>query len=145
MRAIGWMSILLYMAPAMALESTKLNDVIKSNGIGDIDLFNAFDAQRTLDGAVLEQFRLDNNGELVFAVDVNEAASGSEKASSQGVAIEAAELILIIGGVEYRYNQFTTRTHSMLAIKGSTQRNLYSTLIGDVGSNRITANTDSDI
>jgi LruC domain-containing protein len=33
----------------------------------------------------------------------------------------------------------------MLALNGSTQRSLYSTLLGNSGSNRITPNTDSDI
>lgn len=145
MGGMAWMSFLLFTSSATALQSTKLNDVIKANGSGNINLFTAFDSKRTLDGATLEQFRQDNSGELVFAIDINEAADGSEKASSQGVSIESAELILIIGGVEHRYNQFTTRTHSMLAMKGSTQRNLYSTLLGDSGSNRITPSTDSDL
>lgn len=144
-RVMIWMSILFCTSPVLALQSTKLNDVIKANGSGNINLFTAFDSKRTLDGATLEQFRQDNSGELVFAIDINEAANGSEKASSQGVSIESAELILIIGGVEHRYNQFTTRTHSMLAMKGSTQRNLYSTLLGDSGSSRITPNSDSDL
>jgi LruC domain-containing protein len=145
MQVMSGILCLLFASSVMALQSIKLNDVIKANGSGNIDLFTPFDSKHTLDAAVLEQFRQDNDGELVFAIDINEAANGSEKASTQGVAIESAELILIIDGTEYRYNQFTTRTNSMLAIKGSTQRGLYSTLLGDSGSNRITPNSDSDI
>lgn len=137
---------LLFLSTAShALVSAKLNDVIKANGSGDIDLFDPFHAKHIIDGNVLEQFRLDNNGELVFAVDINEAANGSEKASTQGVSIKTAELILTIDGVEYHFDQYSTRTTSMLATKGSTQRSLYSTLLGDSGSSRITPNSDSDI
>ena len=139
------MPFMLFASSVIALESTKLKDVIKSNGIGNINLFTPFDNKNTLNAEILEQFRQDNNGELVFAIDVNEAANGSEKASTQGVAIESAELILIINGTEFRYDQYTTRTHSMLAKNGSTQRNLYSTLLGDTGSSRITSSTDSEL
>jgi len=137
--------ILFFSSTILALESIRLNDVISANGSGDIDLFTPFASKHTLNGDILEQFRQNNDGELVFAIDINEAADGSEKSSSQGVSIASAELTIIINGVEYRYNQFTTRTHSMLAIKGSTQRSLYSTLLGDSGSNRITPNSDSDL
>ncbi|MEE8379182.1 MAG: LruC domain-containing protein [Gammaproteobacteria bacterium] len=142
---INGIFILLFSSTVNALESTRLTDVIKANGRGDIDLFNPSSPSRILNADVLEQFRVDNNGELVFVVDVNEASDGSESASSQGISIQSAELIFIIGGSEYRYSQFSTRTNSMLAMKGSTQRSLYSTLLGDSGSNRITPNTDSDI
>ena len=104
---------LLIPATAMALVSIKLNDVIKANGSGNIDLLIPFQTKHTIDGPVLGQFRQNNNGDLVFAVDINEAASGTEKASSQGVAIGSAELVIIIDGVEYRYSQFSTRSTSM--------------------------------
>ena len=142
---IIYFAMLLFSSSTLALQSTKLVDVIKANGSGDIDLFKPFNAKLTLNGEVLEQFRQNNNGELVFAIDINEASNGSEKASSQGVTIESAELILVINDVEYRYNNFTTRTHSIVAKKGSTQRSLHSTLLGNSGSNRITPNSDSDL
>jgi len=145
MQTLFWIPFLLSISSVMALESTKLDDVISANGGGDIDLFSPFNTKRTLNGNVLEQFRQNNGGELVFAIDINEAADGSEKSSSQGVSIESAELVIIINGIEFHYAQFTTRSHSMLAIKGSSQRKLYSTLLGDSGSNRITPNKDSDL
>jgi len=144
-QVISTILCLLFTSSAMALQSIKLNDTIKANGSGNINLLTPFDSKHSLDSALLEQFRQNNNGELVFAVDINEAANGSEKASTQGVAIESAELILIISGLEHRYDQFTTRTHSMLAKKGSTQRQLHPTLLGNTGSSRITPNKDSDL
>jgi len=144
-QAIACILIFLFSSTVMAFQSTKLKDVIKSNGVGTIDLFTPFNNNTTLDAATLEQFRLDNNGELVFAIDVNEAANGTEKASTQGVAIESAVLVFIIDSVEYRYDQYTTRTHTMLATSGETQRNLYSTLLGNTGSSRITPNSDSEL
>ena len=68
------------------ISSVVLTDVIKSQGTGNIDLFKDVTAQQ------LEALRLDNGGALVFAVDINEDASGSEKASSQGVAIKSVTL-----------------------------------------------------
>ena len=131
--------------PVSAIESTRFTDVIKSNGSGDIDLFNPSTNGRVVDGPALEQFRLDNNGQLAFAVDVNEAADGSEKSSSQAVTIDTATLILTIGGTDYTYGVFTTTTRTLLARKGETNRSLYYSLIGDSGSNRITTNSSSDI
>jgi hypothetical protein len=131
--------------PVSAIESTRLTDVINSNGSGDIDLFNPSTNGRVIDGPALEQFRLDNNGQLVFAVDVNEAANGSEKSSSQAVTIDTATLILTMGGTDYTYGVFTTTTRTLLARKGETNRSLYYSLIGDSGSNRITTNSSSDI
>ena len=139
----SFISLVIFTSLVKALESIKLDDVIASNGIGNINLFDPFKPEHTLNASILEQFRQNNDGELVFAVDVNEAANGSEKASTQGVAIESVELIIVIEGVEFRYTEFTTRTHSILAKKGSTQRGLYSTLIGNSGSNRITSNSAS--
>ena len=130
---------------AHALVSIKLNDVIKSNGIGNIDLLTPSSNMHIITSVMLEEFRQNNGGDMVFAVDVNEAASGSEKASTQAVTIESAELIFIINGNEFRFNQFSTRTNSMLAKSGTTQRSLYSTLLGNTGSNRITTNSESDL
>jgi len=119
--------------------SVQLTDVIKSNGTGNIDLFKDTTA------ANLELLRLDNGGELVFAVDVNEAADGSEKASSQGITIGSAWLLFTIGGVDYQYTAFSTTTQTLVAVQGSTNRMLYYTMVGDTGSNRITPATTSDL
>jgi LruC domain-containing protein len=122
-----------------ALESVRLSDVIKSNGSGDIDPLKDTTATN------LEQLRLDNGGELVFAVDVNEAAAGSEKASCQGITVASATLQLTIDGVEYQFSDFSTRTRTLAAIQGSSNRLPYYTLIGDAGSNRISTDTTSDL
>ncbi len=130
---------------AQALESSRLTDVIKSNGDGNIDVFNPSTTGRIIDGPTLEAFRQDNDGTIVFAVDVNEAADGSEKASSQAVTIDTARLEITIGGTVRTYTDYSTTTRTLLARKGQTTRSLYQSLIGDSGSNRITSNTDSDL
>ncbi|MDG9666307.1 LruC domain-containing protein [Hahella sp. CR1] len=128
-----------------ATVSKRLNDVIESRGIGNINVMDIAGSQPDLTGAELEAFRLDNGGRLVFAIDVNEAANGTEKASSQGVAIENLELIVESAGVTHVFTDFWSQSQSMLAPKGEQQRQLRYTLIGDTGSSRITPNTDSDI
>ena len=132
-------------SPAHALESTRLTDVIKSSGDGNIDVFNPSTSGRIIDGPTLEAFRQDNDGQVVFAVDVNEAADGSEKASSQAVTVDTAQLVITIGGTNYIYDSYSTITRTLLARKGQTTRSLYYSLIGDSGSSRITSNTDSDL
>ena len=132
-------------ATANALESTRLSDVIKSNGIGDIDIMMPASPNRVINGPTLEAFRLNNDGNIVFAIDVNEAANGTEKASSQGVTIKQATLTFSIGDAEYSYSLYNTKTKSLLAEKGSLSRSLYYTLIGDTGSSRITNSSSSDI
>lgn len=134
------LSLMFIANPSYAAQSYIFTDVIKSNGIGYIDLF------KDVNGTVLESLRIDGEGELIFGVDVNEAADGTEKSSSQGVAIKSAELVLTTSdGNSTKYTVFTTKTQSLLAEKGSTQRNAYYTLIGDTGSNRITGSAISDI
>ena len=128
-----------------ALESSRLTDVIKSNGSGDIDVFDPSATGRVIDGPVLEAFRQDNNNQIIFAVDVNEAADGSEKASSQAVTVDSAQLLITIGGTQRVYDSYATITRTLLARKGQTSRSLYYSLIGDSGSNRITSNSSSDL
>jgi LruC domain-containing protein len=109
--------------------------VIKSSGTGTIDLLKDGTASE------IEQFRQDSDGTLLFAVDVNEAANGSEKASSQAVTIDTLVLRATIGGSEYLFDSFSTTTQADLARAGSTSRSPFYTLIGDSGSNRITGNS----
>lgn len=125
--------------------SRRLLDVIKSNGQGSINLFKLSGSRPDLTGADLEAFRVDNNGELVFAVDVNEAANGTEKASSQGVTIKSAVLTVVIDGVTHTFSNYWTRTQTLVAERGATTRSTYFTLLGDSGSSRITSSTDSDL
>lgn len=125
--------------------STRLKDVIKANGVGNINLFTPSSPSRVINGATLEAFRQDNNGVLAFAVDVNEAANGQEKASSQGVALETVSLVVVIEGVTHTFTTFSTQTTSLLAKGSQTTRQAYYTLIGDTGSARITNSSTSDI
>ena len=126
-------------ALAQELVSVRMSDVIKSQGTGNIDLF------KDVSAIELEQFRQDNDGFLVFAVDINEDASGSEKASSQGVAIKSvrftvgfddgSELILDTAG-----DCCFSETQALLAEAPATDRSAYYTLLGESGSSRITSN-----
>lgn len=77
---------------------------------------------------------------MVFAIDINEASNGSEKAESQGVAVLEAWLDVRIDGIKYRFTDYTTKTQSVLAENGSENRQMYYTLIGETGSSRITSN-----
>ncbi len=119
--------------------SVRLTDVIKSQGTGNIDLF------KDLNASQLEQLRADNDGVLVFAVDINEAASGSEKASSQAVAIKSVRLTIgLADGSQLIYdsadNCCVSETQALLAEAPDDTRNLYYTLLGESGSSRITSN-----
>ncbi len=145
---IHWLillSLLAMDAGAQTISSTRLKDVITSSGTGNIDLFRASVQARNLTAADLERFRTNNNGSLVFAIDVNEAASGLEKSASQGVAVDTARVVVVVAGERRVFSEFSTKTRSLLARAGETSRSSYFTLIGDGGSGRITSNGDSDI
>ena len=123
---------------AQELESIRLTDVIKSQGTGNIDLFKNVSASQ------LEQLRLDNDGQLVFGVDINEAASGTEKASTQAVTVKY--VVLTIGfedGSQQVYDATSgwfTETYTLVAEAPGTTRSTYYTLLGESGSSRITSN-----
>lgn len=133
-------------AQAQTYTSTKLRDVVTS-GSGNIDVFRAANGSKQPNptAATVEWLRLDNDAALVFAVDVNEAASGTEKASSQGVTVKSARVTAVISGTTYQFTEFSTRTQASVAEGTSTARSLQYTLIGDTGSSRITSNSSSDI
>lgn len=121
--------------PVLAQDSVRLADTIKS-GVGDI---NAFDGQGKLvvTAAQIEALRIDNNGYVVLGVDINEAASGTEKAETQGVAVESVALTALIDGEVKTYTEFKTQTQTIVAKAGSENRESYYTLIGATGSNAI--------
>lgn len=143
--AAAWLLIGVSVPASAEVLSRRLLDVIKSNGEGNINLFKLSGSRPDLSGADLEAFRLDNNGELVFAVDVNEAANGTEKASSQGVTIKSAVLTVVVDGVPHTFSNYWTRTQTLVAERGASTRDTYFTLLGDSGSSRITSSTDSDL
>ena len=127
-----------HLTAAQELTSVRLTDVIKSQGTGSIDLFKDVTASQ------LEQYRVDNDQRLVFAVDINEAASGTEKASTQAVTVKA--VLLTIGfqdGSVKVYDSTTgwfTETSTLVAEAPGSDRSTYYTLLGESGSSRITSN-----
>ena len=129
---------------AQGQESVKLTDVIKSNGSGHIDLFKDVTAIQ------LEQFRIEHDGSIVLAVDVNEDARGTEKASSQAVTLKSLTLTITYNDdVQAAYDSNEdccfTETKALLAEAPGTERQLHYTMLGDTGSNRITSsNTIQD-
>jgi LruC domain-containing protein len=125
-------------AQAQELVSVRLTDVIKSQGTGNIDLM------KDVTPSGLEQYRLENSGALVFAVDINEDASGSEKASSQGVAVKSIRFIadfddgsqLVLDSAE---GCCFTETQALLAEAPGETREPFYTLLGESGSSRISS------
>ncbi|MBK8814186.1 MAG: hypothetical protein IPN42_01100 [Methylococcaceae bacterium] len=127
------------------LISRRFEGSIRSNGIGDFSLMRRSTGDKLITATELEAFRKDNNGNLVFAVDVNESSKGSENRDSQGIAVQSAWIDVRINNVLYQFANFTTQTRSSLAAVGSTNRQMYYTLLGEAGSSRITSNNKSDI
>lgn len=139
-----YLFITLYCSAAFSLDSVKLKDTIKQ-GYGYIDLFRAQQSKNNLTASDLEFLRVSSSENLVFAVDINEAANGTEKASTQGVTVDSVSLIIVRQGIESRYNQFSTPTSSLVARIGETTREFHYTLIGETGSSRITGSGLNDI
>jgi len=117
-------------------ETTQLKHTI-SQGTGDINILLA-QGNKAISPVTVEALRLQNNGLLMLGVDINEAASGSEKSTSQGVAIEHLTLTVITNEDTYTFTDFTTKTQCSLAKIGSENRQFYYTLLGRTGSNSIT-------
>lgn len=119
-----------------SLSSVRLTDTI-DRGVGDVNLL------KDVTVAVLEAQRTAHGGRLVFGVDINEAANGTEKASSQGVAVRDAWIeVRFADGRLREYGHaggFWTETQAIVAIAGQTARNIFYTLLGESGSSRITA------
>ena len=68
--------LLLGCSHAHALESSRLTDVIKSSGSGNIDVFNPSTTGRIIDGPTLEAFRLDMVVSASSGFGLRNAASG---------------------------------------------------------------------
>jgi LruC domain-containing protein len=131
----------LFFLPAAAGQevlSIKLSDVIKSQGTGNIDLL------KDVTPAQLEALRVNNDGTLVLGVDINEDASGSEKASSQGVAIKSVRFTagfddgsqLVLDSAD---GCCFSETQALLAEAPDTIRQPFYTLLGESGSSRISS------
>lgn len=120
------------------VSSVRLSDTVASSGRGTIDLL------RNVTPAQLETYRqqhitTEGRRYLSFGVDVNEAAKGLEKSSSQAVTVAVARLTVVRGGSTSTYSDFMTRTQALLRPAGSTVRSRYYTLLGEGGSSRITS------
>jgi len=123
---------------AHAQDSVRLTDVVKSTGIGRIDFL------KDLTPAQMEELRLDNDGNIVIGVDVNESADGTEKASTQAVTLGALKLTVVYSdGTQLVYDlelgHCETQTQALLAEAPATERLPRYTLLGETGSSRITA------
>lgn len=126
--------LLLGITPLYSIESLRLTDVIKSNGTGQINLL------KDLSASQLEQYRMDNNGAIIIGIDINEAANGTEKSTTQAVTIKTLIFnIELDDGSSYTYQVFSTETQVTVAEVNSTERHTYYTALGDAGSNRITS------
>jgi len=130
-------SILLFSTASNAQEESELLKHTISKGSGDINLLLA-QGNKAINPNFLETLRLQNDGLLMLGVDINEASSGSEKASSQGVAIEYLTLTIITNEDTYTFTDFSTKTKCSLAKINSENRQFYYTLLGRTGSNSIT-------
>lgn len=123
---------------AQDLQSVRLSDVIKSQGTGNIDLL------KDVTPEALENYRVDNGGFLIFGVDINEDASGTEKASSQGVAIKSVRFTgtyddgsqLILDSTQ---DCCFSETQALLAEAPDEIRQPFFTLLGESGSSRISS------
>jgi len=133
-------SALLFCVSANAEDESKRLKHRISQGSGDINLLLA-QGNKAISPVFLETLRLQNNGLLMLGVDINEAASGSEKATSQGVAIEQLTLTVITDEDTYIFTDFSTKTKCSLAKVDSESRQFYYTLLGRTGSNSITGSS----
>lgn len=140
-RHIFMASSLLISANTYALEDSILLDDTIKKGYGVINLFDPQGNASLLTAAQLEEFRVDNADALVLGVDINEAARGSEKASTQGVTIKGLNLVVMIDGQEYIYSDHSTKSKTLVAEDNSSTRQEYYTLLGRSGSNSITGSS----
>jgi LruC domain-containing protein len=125
-------------AGSQELLSVKLSDVIKSQGTGNIDIL------KDVSPADLEALRVDNDGYLVFAVDINEDASGTEKASSQGVSVKSVRFTASFDDgsqlvLDLADGCCFSETQALLAEAPGDTRQPFYTLLGESGSSRISS------
>jgi LruC domain-containing protein len=130
-------SVFLFSAVANADDESKILKHTISKGSGDINLLLA-QGNKAISPVFLETIRLQNNGMLMLGVDINEASSGSEKSTSQGVAVEHLTLTVITNEDTFIFTDFSTKTQCSLAKINSENRQFYYTLLGRTGSNSIT-------
>jgi hypothetical protein len=124
------LAALLIATEARAEIPTVLTDTIKS-GSGIIDVMT------DVTGAELQEAL--SGGTLFLGADLNENASGLEKATSQGVAIKEVELILQTTDGDFSFTSFYTNTTAAILESGATDAAEYNTLFGQTGSSQISS------
>ena len=139
--------------------SGRLSDVIKSGtGAGHMALTSTQAANLTGYIALYDPLTspaVDGIRAISFGVDINEAASGTEKAETQAVTVQYAWLeVTTAGGTKYYGkapagtttevgSRFYTETQATVAAVGSTTRTKNYTLLGRTGSAAITGATNA--
>lgn len=131
--------------------SYRLNTVISSSGStgskpiefhNDLNLGDTLASRmQALEDLRQESITMTGASEIILGVDVNEAASGTEKSETQAVTLERVELVVLMNdGTTYNLTDFSTLTQAMLATgnNGPETRSPYYTLLGSSGSNTIT-------
>ncbi len=116
-----------------------------SQGQGTLNLFRPNNNKLNITPEYLEAFRQDCEGQIILAIDVNEAANGSEKADTQGVALERVELSFVVDGQTHIFTEFESTTRSMLRPVNVSTPASYYTLLGTAGTDRVSSDPDSDI
>lgn len=129
------MALLVTATVSQAQIPTILTDTIKQ-GDGVIDVI------QDVSPASLQDYLSD--GTMFLGVDVNEDASGLEKASSQGVAIKEMELLIQTTAGDFSFTSFYTNTTAMIREAGATEAAEFHTLFGSSGSNEISSTSGTD-
>lgn len=152
-----------YSGAALAAESLIFPDVIKANGTGDIDLLTPKNSANPPNlNAYIEGYNAWGSATpataISFGVDINEAADGTEKATTQAITVEYAWLEVVDSSGTRNFGTAPSGTNTVLgsrfytetkatvakAVNNGTpiERRSYYTLIGRSGSAQITgANT----
>jgi len=149
-------AVLLLVSSIASAESYRLSSVVSTGTTGnkpvlfheEINMGDTLAARMAaLEALRQESILMDRESKIVIGVDVNENASGTEKAESQAVALKSVRLeITMNDGTEYTLTDFSTLTQALLAEGNETagQRKPYYTLLGRSGSNAITGSVFRD-
>jgi len=121
---------LMFMSGVQAEIPTVLTDTVKQ-GSATINVMTDVTSAELADAL--------GGGTLFLGVDLNEAADGLEKSTSQGVAIKQMELILQTTTGTFSFTTFYTNTTAMIREAGATQAAEYNTLFGQTGSSQLTS------
>jgi LruC domain-containing protein len=160
--ACGLIAVIVSGAASLMAQTAAVSGLLDSNhinkGVGDSPLTAA---QRSLLPSYVDTYNAISGQSagrtaIAFGVDINEAANGTEKATTQAVTVEYAWLEVIQSGVTKNYgsaptsvqttesgSSFYTETQAVVAPKGSTTRAKYYTLLGRSGSAAITGMTST--